>query len=98
VEDLMIVHPTQTDPSSALIAAVSASIEQVLGKKPPLMASPGTYDQKHVTRIGHVQDCIAYGPGILELAHQPDEYVVIDDLVNSAKVMALTALRLLGTA
>jgi succinyl-diaminopimelate desuccinylase len=98
VEDLMIVHPTQTDPSSALIAAVSASIEQVLGKKPPLMASPGTYDQKHVTRIGHVQDCIAYGPGILDLAHQPDEYVVIDDLVNSAKVMALTALHLLGTA
>jgi succinyl-diaminopimelate desuccinylase len=98
VEDLMIVHPTQTDPSSPLIAAVSESIQQVLGKKPPLMASPGTYDQKHVTRIGHVQDCIAYGPGILDLAHQPDEYVVIDDLVNSAKVMALTALHLLGTA
>lgn len=98
IEDLMIVQPTQTDPSSPLIAAVSASIEQVLGKKPPLVASPGTYDQKHVTRIGHVQDCIAYGPGILDLAHQPDEYVLIDDLVNSAKVMALTALRLLGTA
>jgi succinyl-diaminopimelate desuccinylase len=98
MEDLMIVQPTQTDRSSPLIAAVSASIEEVLGKKPPLMASPGTYDQKHVTRIGHVQDCIAYGPGILDLAHQPDEYVIIDDLVNSAKVMALTALRLLGTA
>ncbi len=97
MEDLMIVHPTQTDPASPLIAAVSASIEEVLGKKPPLMASPGTYDQKHVTRIGHVQDCIAYGPGILDLAHQPDEYVIIDDLVNSAKVMALTAMRLLGT-
>jgi len=70
----------------------------VLGKKAPLIASPGTYDQKHVTRIGHVKDCIAYGPGILDLAHQPDEYVVIEDLVNSAKVMALTAMRLLGTA
>jgi|SRR5579862_4936517 succinyl-diaminopimelate desuccinylase len=98
MEDLMIVQPTQTDRSSPLIAAVSASIEEVLGKKPPLMASPGTYDQKHVTRIGQVQDCIAYGPGILDLAHQPDEYVIIDDLVKSAKVMALTALRLLGTA
>jgi succinyl-diaminopimelate desuccinylase len=98
MEDLMIVHPTQTDSSSPLIAAVSASIEEVLGKRPPLMASPGTYDQKHVTRIGHVQDCIAYGPGILDLAHQPDEYVIIEDLVTSAKVMALTAMRLLGTA
>lgn len=97
-EDLMIVHPTETDPATELISTVSASIEAVLGKKPPLMASPGTYDQKHVKRIGHVEQCIAYGPGILDLAHQPDEYVVIDDLIQSAKVMALAAVRLLGTA
>ena len=98
VEDLMVVHPTQTDPATQLIRTVSASIESVLGKRPPLMASPGTYDQKHVKRIGHVEQCIAYGPGILDLAHQPDEYVIIEDLIQSAKVMALTALRLLGTA
>ena len=96
IEDLMVVHPTQTDPGSVLVQAVSASIESVLGVKPPLMASPGTYDQKHVTRIGHVNDCIAYGPGILDLAHQPDEYVVIEDLINSSKVMALSAMKLLG--
>ena len=97
MEDLMIVHPTQTDPESELVQTVSASIERVLGFKPPLMASPGTYDQKHVNRIGEVRECIAYGPGILELAHQPDEYVVIEDMVNAAKVMALTAIRLVGT-
>ena len=96
IEDLMVAHPTQTDPSSELVQAVSLSIETVLGTKPPLMASPGTYDQKHVTRIGLVNDCIAYGPGILDLAHQPDEYVLIEDLINSSKVMALTAIRLLG--
>lgn len=98
LEDLMIVHPTHTDPASPLIGAVEACVEAVLGRKPPLMASPGTYDQKHVKRIGHVEQCIAYGPGILDLAHQPDEYVVIEDLVNAAKVMALSAMRLLGTA
>lgn len=98
LEDLMIVHPTHTDPASPLISAVESSIEDVLGKKPPLMASPGTYDQKHVKRIGHVEHCIAYGPGILDLAHQPDEYVVIEDVVNAAKVMALAAIRLLGVA
>ena len=98
MEDLMVVHPTQTNPSSLLVRTVSSSIERVLGAKPPLMASPGTYDQKHVTRIGLIEDCIAYGPGILDLAHQPDEYVVVEDLIQSAKVMALTAMRLLGTA
>jgi succinyl-diaminopimelate desuccinylase len=57
--------------------------------------SPGTYDQKHVDRIGRLHNCIAYGPGILELAHQPDEFVAVDDLVDSAGVMALAAHRLL---
>ena len=98
LEDLMIVHPAQTDPASPLIRAVAQGIEQVLGKTPPLFASPGTYDQKHVMRMGHVEDCIAYGPGILELAHQPDEYVLIENLVDSAKVMALASMRLLGTS
>ena len=42
--------------------------------RPPIICSPGTYDQKRVTRRP-LRDCIAYGPGILDLAHQPDEYV-----------------------
>jgi acetylornithine deacetylase/succinyl-diaminopimelate desuccinylase-like protein len=33
----------------------------------------------------------------LELAHKPDEYVLIDDMVMSAKVMALAAWSLLHT-
>ena len=61
----------------------------MLGREPELVCSPGTYDQKHIARIGHLHDCVAYGPGILDLAHQPDEFVAIDDLVASAKVMAL---------
>ena len=96
LEDLMIVHPTQTDPASILVQTVAAQIERVLGRRPPLMASPGTYDHKHVNRIGNVLDCIAYGPGILDLAHQPDEYVVIEDVINAAKVMALATIELLG--
>jgi succinyl-diaminopimelate desuccinylase len=38
----------------------------------------------------------ACGLGILDLAHQPDEYVAIEDLVASAKVMAQATLQLLG--
>ena len=62
------------------------------------MASPGTYDQKHVARIAGVAHCVAYGPGILELAHQPDEYIEIPDLTNSTRVLALTLLDLAGVA
>ncbi len=75
--------------------AVAAGIEQVLGRPAERIVSPGTYDQKHVVRIGKLKNCIAYGPGILDLAHQPDEYVAIDDMVASAKVMAVATLSLL---
>jgi succinyl-diaminopimelate desuccinylase len=47
-------------------------------------------------RSGKLKDCIAYGPGILDLAHQPNEYVGIQALVDSAKVMALASLNLTG--
>ena len=67
----------------------------MIGRTPEFICSPGTYDQKHIDRVGRLRDCIAYGPGILDLAHQPDEYVVIEDMVASAKVMALAARSLL---
>jgi len=37
----------------------------------------------------------AYGPGILDLACQPDEYVGIQDMVDSAQVMGKTLQNLL---
>ena len=74
------------------------AVQAILGRPAVQIASPGTYDHKHVTRIGGVVSCVAYGPGVLEQAHQPDEWCRIEDMVNSAKVMALALLRLVGTA
>lgn len=98
IRDMLEVIPSMTDVSAPVVVATSAAIEEVLGKTPDLICSPGTYDQKHIDRIGNLKDCIAYGPGILELAHQPDEYVVVEDMVNSAKVMASSAYRLIMAA
>jgi succinyl-diaminopimelate desuccinylase len=96
LNDLMVVHPVQAPQGSPLVAALGRNIGAVLGREAPLVASPGTYDQKHFARIAGVEHCVAYGPGILELAHQPDEWCGVEDLVNSAKVIALTAMDLLG--
>jgi len=97
VRDLMVVHPVMTEPDAPVVRALDREIERVFGRPATHVASPGTYDQKHVARIGKLHDCVAYGPGILELAHQPDEWVGIDDMVASAKVMAAAALTLTGT-
>ena len=96
VRDLMVVHPTRTPDDSPVIGAIDRSIRSVLGKPAELVASPGTYDHKHVVRIAGIPDCVAYGPGELELAHQPDEYCRIADLVNATKVIALATLDLMG--
>ncbi len=98
LSDQMIVHPVRAPEGSPLVASLQRSISEVLETDADIVASPGTYDQKHFARIAGVEDCVAYGPGILELAHQPDEYCDLDDLVNSTKVMALTTLELAGTA
>ncbi len=75
---------------------MASAINSAVGKSPPLIASPGTYDQKHFARIAGIEQCIAYGPGILNLAHQPDEYCEIEHLILSCKAMALATIRLLG--
>lgn len=85
--ELNSVLPSMTDRDAPVVRTVADAIEKVIGKPPEYVASPGTYDQKHIDRIGKLKNCIAYGPGILELAHKPDEYVGIDDMLDSACVM-----------
>jgi len=95
LRDLWTIPPTMTDKAAPVVRAVDKAITEVLGLAPDYVVSPGTYDQKHIDRIGRLHDCIAYGPGILDLAHQPDEYVGIDDMLDSAKVIALALADLL---
>ncbi|KQZ99691.1 succinyl-diaminopimelate desuccinylase [Mesorhizobium sp. Root157] len=88
IRDIMEVQPTMTERGAPVVKAIAQGIMDVFDREPDYVISPGTYDQKHVARLGHLYDCIAYGPGILDLAHRPDEWVGIDDMVESAKVMA----------
>ena len=96
VRELMLVEPTATEADGPVARAVRTAVQEVLGRPAKVIASPGTYDQKHVVRRGGVTDCIAYGPGRLETAHRPDEYVDLEELTNATKVMALAALALVG--
>jgi succinyl-diaminopimelate desuccinylase len=94
IEDRLIFEPTRTPEDAPVVGALTDAIRQVTGKEAALVASPGTYDHKHVARIAGVPQCVAYGPGRLNLAHQPDEYCTIDDILNATKVLALAVVRL----
>ncbi|WP_298429696.1 acetylornithine deacetylase/succinyl-diaminopimelate desuccinylase family protein [uncultured Jannaschia sp.] len=96
IRDLFEVMPTMTPADAPIVRVVGEAVEAVLGRAPEHVVSPGTYDQKHIDRIGRLKNCIAYGPGVLDLAHQPDEWIGVEDMIDSAKVMALSLDRLLG--
>ena len=87
IREINRVIPSMTDKSAPIVTTVHNAIRDVLGQAPTYVASPGSYDQKHIDRIGKLRNCIAYGPGVLELAHKPDEWVGITDMLDSAKVM-----------
>ncbi|WP_343081828.1 acetylornithine deacetylase/succinyl-diaminopimelate desuccinylase family protein [Ostreiculturibacter nitratireducens] len=96
VRDLFEVQPTMTEKDAPVVRTTAQAIEKVLGQSAGYVVSPGTYDQKHIDRIGKLHNCIAYGPGILDLAHQPDEWVGVQDMQDSAGVMALVLSELLA--
>ena len=96
IREVNRVLPSMTDREAPVARTLAAAVGDVLGRAPEWVASPGSYDQKHIDRIGRLKNCVAYGPGLLELAHKPDEYVAVDDMIDSATVMAVTLARLLA--
>jgi succinyl-diaminopimelate desuccinylase len=95
IRELNRVIPSMTDKEAPVVTTVAAAMRDVLGQDPDFVASPGSYDQKHIDRIGRLKNCIAYGPGVLELAHKPDEWVGVTDMLDSARVMGRSLQQLL---
>jgi succinyl-diaminopimelate desuccinylase len=96
IRDMHEVLPVMTEPDAPVAAALARAVRAVLGREADFVVSPGTYDQKHIDRIGRLRNCVAYGPGILDLAHQPDEYVGVEDMLDAATVMGTALADLLG--
>ena len=96
VEEVLSVEPTSTPDDCRLVESLSRGIEAATGQPADLVASPGTYDHKHFQRIGGIGQCVAYGPGELEQAHQPDERCALSDITRTTQALALTIVDLLS--
>ena len=88
--------PTLVPKETDLVETFFASGKTYLGKEMEFSVSPGMDDQKYVVQKGKLEKCIVYGPGRLTLAHKADEYVNIEEMKTAAKIMALSAVDLLG--
>ena len=56
IRDLFEVMPTMTDRDAPVVRTVQAAIERVLNRHAEFVVSPGTYDQKHIDRIGRLKE------------------------------------------
>jgi len=61
----------QSEPKCELIPRFQDARKRFSPGRRSSPASPGTYDQKHVMRVGNVQQYIANGLGIPDQAHLP---------------------------
>jgi succinyl-diaminopimelate desuccinylase len=75
--------------------AVAAGHRAVTGTPPLWGGVPGATDGTILWRDGGIPN-VVYGPGGKWIAHQPDEYVEVQDIVRKAKVYAVAARHFLG--
>jgi acetylornithine deacetylase/succinyl-diaminopimelate desuccinylase-like protein len=83
-----------TEAGGELGRALSSSIRAVTRSSARFELCPGVLETRHYAALGIPS--VAYGPGLLSVAHGPHEFVSVRKLVQCAEVYALTALRLLG--
>lgn len=89
-------NPTLVPTDTELVKTFLNSGRTYLGREMEFSVSPGMDDQKYVVQKGKLESCIVYGPGRLTLAHKADEYANIEEMKTAAKIMALSAVELLG--
>jgi acetylornithine deacetylase/succinyl-diaminopimelate desuccinylase-like protein len=79
--------------TSPLGRALARSIGEITGEAARFEMCPGLLETRFYAERG--VPAFAYGPGILAVSHGPQEFVRISRMVESAKVYALTAARML---
>ncbi len=94
VEVKVDIPPTELNPDHPLVKAIEKAVETSKEVKPRLIGISGATDAKHFLLKG-IPACV-YGPGDPSIAHIADEYVKISELTDAAKVLALTAVNVLG--
>lgn len=77
----------EKDESSYLLKALKAAAEETTGKTVPVSYFPGYTDTAVIAGKLHNPNCMSYGPGDLELAHKPDEFVPCEDILRCEEVL-----------
>ncbi len=75
----------QTPPDTEIVRVTTEAVRSVTGECPPLQAAPYGTDCSVLQPKGGILNVIC-GPGSIEQAHRPDEYISIRQLMQSVDV------------
>ena len=87
--------PGSVDPGHDLIRVLMEQYREVKQDEPIIEASPWGTDGGLLTQLGETP-CIVFGPGITQVAHYPNEHIVLDHVFEAAEIIALTLIHWCG--
>ncbi len=97
MEVLEVRHPTRTEPSEPVVAALASAYIDLTGQDPAYGGVPGSTDGTILnTRAGI--PIVTCGPGDIHVPHHVDEWVSLDEIRQAARLYALATVRFLGLA
>jgi succinyl-diaminopimelate desuccinylase len=85
---------TLTDRNDALVAAADWATRKISGTEPIYAGVPGATDGTFLWALKNIP-IVTMGAGDRQVAHQMDEWVNLDQLIETAKIYALAALHYL---
>ena len=87
------IAPTEVAADDPMVRAVEGAAIDVLGEAPPLAAFPGATDAWPFQGQGGIPTLAAFGPGLLPLAHGPNEWVSLLALQQAPRIFVDSAIR-----
>lgn len=89
--------PVEIKQDHPLVLSCIEASKKVLGTQPELLGVPFGTDGVFYSKAGIDMPIIpSFGPGLIKLAHGPDEYIEVQSILDSAKIFALTAIEYLN--
>ena len=89
-------QPMETLPNEEIVRCLGAAFEDVRHMSPKIVGEPYWSDAALFSGSASTPTCL-FGPGDIGLAHSPEEYVNLSEVVDSAKIYALAAQNFCGT-
>jgi acetylornithine deacetylase len=84
-------EPSAIPADSPIVRTLCRNFAEVLGKQPVISGREGAADIRFMNQYGNTPTVI-FGPGMTEQMHANNEWVNVDDLIQSTKILARTTL------